>query len=126
MLTKTTRSHAETVERGWDAVARGDWDELVADYTDDMIFVMPGQSDVLKGRGAFRDALDNLGAALPPGFAITSIRQIGETGEVVSLVEWTSDRVPEGSRFAVLFGFTGAKIHEERWFLDTEQWKAAF
>ena len=53
---------AEVVKRGWEAVARGDWDTLLADYVDDMIFVMPGQNDVLEGKGAFRNALDNLGA----------------------------------------------------------------
>lgn len=126
MLNEQTTSDAEIVKRGWDAVARGDWDVLVEDYTDDMIFAMPGQNDVLNGNRAFRDALNNLGAALPPGFNITSIRQIGDTGEVVSLVEWTSDKVPEGSQLAVLFKFRAAKITEERWFIDTEQWKAAF
>ena len=126
MLNEQTISDAEIVGRGWDMVARGDWDVLVEDYTEDMIFAMPGQNDVLNGKLAFRDALNNLGTALPPGFNITSIRQVGETGEVVSLVEWTSDNVPEGSQLAVLFKFTAAKITEERWFVDTEQWKAAF
>jgi hypothetical protein len=55
-----------------------------------------------------------------------SIRQIGETGEVVSVVNWKSDKVPGGSQLAVLFRFTGDKVQEERWFIDTEQWKAAF
>jgi ketosteroid isomerase-like protein len=119
-------SDAEVVNRGWEAVGRGDWDTLIADYTEDMIFVMPGQNDVLKGTAAFRSALENLGAALPPGFDITSIRQIGETGEVVSVVEWKSDKVPAGSQLAVLFRFSDGTIYEERWFVDTEQWKAAF
>jgi hypothetical protein len=26
----------------------------------------------------------------------------------------------------VLFKLTGGKVREERWFVDTEQWKAAF
>ena len=119
-------SDANVVKRGWEAVARGDWDALLADYTDDMVFVMPGQNDVLKGPAAFRKALENLGAALPGGFEITSIRQIGESGEVVSIVEWKSAKVPEGSQLAVLFKLTGGKVREERWFVDTEQWKAAF
>lgn len=119
-------SDAEVVKRGWNAVGRGDWDALIADYTDDMIFVMPGQNDVLKGTAAFRNALENLGAALPPGFSITSIRQIGDSGEVVSVMEWRSAKVPEGSQLAVLFKLTGGKVREERWFVDTEQWKAAF
>ena len=118
-------SDAEIVKRGWDAVGRADWDALVADYTDDMIFVMPGQSDVLEGRAAFRDALNYLGASLPSGFEITSIRQIGETGKVVSIVEWKSEKVPSGSQLAVLFNLTRGKVHEERWFVDTEQWKSA-
>lgn len=121
-----TVSSAEIVKRGWDAVARGDWDGLIADYTADMIFVMPGQNDLLKGKAAFRDALNNLGTALPAGFSISSMRHIGEGDEVVSIVEWKSEKVPEGSQLAVLFKFTGGKIAEERWFVDTEQWKAAF
>jgi ketosteroid isomerase-like protein len=121
-----TASDIEIVQRGWEAVGRGDWDVLVADYTADMIFVMPGQNDVLNGKAAFRDILNNLGAALPPGFNIASIRHIGGGGEVVSIVEWTSDKVPEGSQLAVLFRLTASKITEERWFIDTEQWKAAF
>ena len=119
-------SDAEIVKRGWAAVARGDWDTLTADYTEDMIFVMPGQNDVLEGKAAFRNALENIGAALPPGFEISSIREIGESGEVLSVVEWKSNKVPGGSQLAVLFKFTDGKIHEERWFVDTVQWKAAF
>jgi ketosteroid isomerase-like protein len=119
-------SDADIVARGWNAVARGDMDGLAADYTDNMIFVMPGQTDVLEGKAAFRQALDNLGAALPPGFDITSLRNIGDGGEVVSIVEWKSDKVPGGSQLAVLFKLTDGKVHEERWFVDTEQWKAAF
>ncbi len=122
----TAVSGADIVARGWDAVASGDWDRLIADYTNDMVFVMPGQDDVLNGRQGFRDMLDNLGAGLPPGFEILSIRQIGETGEVVSVVTWKSDKVPGGSQLAVLFRFAGDKVQEERWFIDTEQWKAAF
>ncbi len=117
---------ADVVARGWEAVGRGDWDALIADYTDDMIFIMPGQNDRLEGKAAFRDALENIGAALPPGFNITAMRQIGESGEVVSILEWTSDKVPEGSQLAVLFKLRGGLVFEERWFIDTEQWKAAF
>ena len=119
-------SDAEVVQRGWEAVGRGDWDTLIADYTDDMIFVMPGQNDVLEGKAAFRNALENIGAALPPGFDIASIRQIGDNGEVVSVIEWKSDKVLGGSQLAVLFRLTDGKVYEERWFVDTEQWKAAF
>jgi hypothetical protein len=122
----TASDTAAIVARGWEAVARGDWDTLIADYVEGMIFVMPGQDDVLEGRAAFRGALDNIGAALPPGFAITGLRQIGKGAEVVSIVEWTADKVPGGSQLAVLFRFEGDKIAEERWFIDTEQWKAAF
>lgn len=126
MSDTTTVSNAQIVQRGWEAVGRGDWDGLVADYTEDTIFVMPGQADVLRGKAAFRDALENIGAALPPGFAIKGLRQIGDGDEVVSIVEWTSDKRPGGSQLAVLFRFIGDKIKEERWFIDTEEWKAAF
>jgi ketosteroid isomerase-like protein len=117
---------ADIVKRGWEAVGKGDWDALIADYTKNMIFVMPGQNDILEGTVAFRNALDVLGTLLPPGFDITSIRQIGESGEVVSILEWKSDKVPEGSQLSVLFKFEAGKVFEERWFVDTEQWKSAF
>ena len=115
---------AEIVQRGWDAVAAGDMDTLVADYTEDMIFVMPGQEDVLEGIPDFRAAGENLGAAVPAGFEVTGLRHIEEDGEVVTICSWKSDRV-EASQLAALFRFRGDKIYEERWFVDTEQWKGA-
>jgi ketosteroid isomerase-like protein len=60
-------SNADIVQRGWEAVWRGDWDALVADYTEDMRFIMPGQSDLLEGQSNFRQALEGLGDILPPG-----------------------------------------------------------
>lgn len=119
-------SNAEIVARGWDAVAAGDWDTLIADYAEDMIFVMPGQNDVLEGTAAFRNALENIGAALPPGFEFLSVRHVGADGDIVSIVDWKSDKVPDGSHLAVLFRLRDSKVYEERWFIDTEQWKAAF
>ena len=118
-------SAADIVARGWDCLGAGDFDTLVADYTDDMIFVMPGQNDVLKGKQAFRSALDGLGDILPPGFEITGLRQLEGNSEVVSIVEWQSDKVDE-SQLTVLFKLKGDKVYEERWFIDTEQWKGAF
>jgi ketosteroid isomerase-like protein len=116
---------ADIVQRGWDAFGAGDFDGLAQDYTEDMVFIMPGQDDVLAGRQAFRAALDGIGGALPPGFALTGLRQIEGDGEVISIVGWKSDTVA-GSQACVLFRFRGDKICEERWFIDTEQWKAAF
>jgi hypothetical protein len=117
-------SLADIVQRGWDAVGAGDFDTLVTDYVEDMTFIMPGQTNVLEGRQAFRAALDDLGKILPPGFEITGLRQIEGESEVVSIVEWKSEKVA-GSQLAVLFKFKGDKIYEERWFIDTEQWKSA-
>ena len=118
-------SLAEIVQRGWEAVGAGDFDTLVADYVEEMTFIMPGQNDILAGRQAFRSALDGLGELLPPGFEITELRQVEGENEVVSIVEWKSDKV-EGSQLSALFKFEGEKIFEERWFVDTEQWKSAF
>jgi ketosteroid isomerase-like protein len=106
---KTRITHADIVARGWEAVARGDWEALTADYVEDMIFVMPGQTDVLTGKPAFR-------------VEIQAIRQIGEMGEVVSVVAWSCTR----HQLAVLFRFEGDKIAGERWFVDTEPWHSAF
>ncbi|MDH3631592.1 MAG: nuclear transport factor 2 family protein [Gammaproteobacteria bacterium] len=116
---------ADIVQRGWEAVGAGDFDTLVSDYVENMTFIMPGQTDVLEGRQAFRKALDSLGEILPPGFEITGLRQIEGGNEVVSIVEWKSEKIAD-SQFSVLFKFEGDKIYEERWFLDTEQWKSAF
>lgn len=115
----------DIVQRGWDAFGAGDFDALVADYAEGMKFIMPGQPDILEGRQAFRAALDGIGSAIPPGFDITGLRHIEGENEVVSIVEWKSDKVP-GSQLAILFKFSGDKIDEERWFVDTEQWKGAF
>jgi len=118
-------SLADIVQRGWEAVGAGDFDALVADYVEDMTFIMPGQTNVLEGRQAFRAALDGLGDILPPGFEITGLRQIEGDGEVVSILEWKSAKV-SASQLSVLFKFRGDKVYEERWFIDTEQWKGAF
>ena len=118
-------SLADIVQQGWEAVGRGDFDTLVADYVENMVFIMPGQSDILEGRQAFRAALDGLGEILPPGFEITGLRQIEGQNEVISILEWKSEKVAD-SQLSVLFKFDGDKIYEERWFLDTEQWKSAF
>jgi hypothetical protein len=103
----------------------GDFDTLVVDYVEGMKFIMPGHDDILEGRQAFRAALDGLGQILTPGFEITGLRQIEGENEVVSIVEWKSEKVT-ASQLAVLFKFKGDKIYEERWFVDTEQWKGAF
>ena len=118
-------SLANIVQRGWEAVGRGDFDTLVDDYVEDMVFIMPGQSDILEGRQAFRAALDGLGEILPPGFEISGLRQIEGENEVISILEWKSEKVAD-SQLSVLFKFDGDKIYEERWFIDTEQWKSAF
>ncbi len=116
---------ANIVQQGWEAVGAGNFDAVVADYVEGMTFIMPGQTDVLQGRQAFRSALDNLGKILPPGFEITGLRQLEGENEVVSIVEWKSAKVA-GSQLSVLFKFKDGKIYEERWFIDTEQWKSAF
>ena len=119
-------SNAVMIAKGWDLVAAGDWDTLIGDYTDDAILVMPGQDDVISGAKAIHAALTNLGAVVPPGFAVTAVRQIGDGDEVVSVVDWKCHKIPAGTRSAVLFRMAGGKIFEERWFMDTAQWRAAF
>lgn len=119
-------SNAAMVSKGWELVAAGDWDTLMNDYVDEAILVMPGQNDVIEGASAIHAALTNLGSVVPPGFAVTGVRQIGDGDEVVSVVDWKSDKIPDGTQSTVLFRMTGGKIFEERWYMDTEQWKAAF
>ena len=117
------------LKAAWDALGRGDWDALAAFYSDDMIFVIPGQNDVLRGRSEFRSALENIGDALPPGFEITDLRYFSgdNDGEVVNVVEWTSSKLPDGTQSAILWKFNeSGEVTEERWYVDTEQWRAAF
>jgi hypothetical protein len=52
----------------WNAFAADDLDTLVADYTEDVIFIMPGQAYLAEGIPEFRAALENFGAAAPAGF----------------------------------------------------------
>ena len=113
------------IQRGCDAVGAQDFDALVTDYTEQMTFIMPGQTDILVGRQQFRSALNGLGTILPPGFEITELRQLEGKNEVISIVERQSDKIA-ASQLSVLFKFEGDKINEERWFIDTEQWKTAF
>jgi hypothetical protein len=66
-----------------------------------------------EGRQAFRAALDGLGEILPPASEIMGLRQIEGKNEVVSIVEWKSEKVA-GSQLSVLLRFKGDKIYEER------------
>ena len=91
-----------------------------------MQFIMPGQTDVLEGRRNFRQALEGIGELLPPGFDITSLRHLEGDNEVVSIFEWKSNKIPQGTQSAVLFRLSKGKVYEERWFVDTVQWKGAF
>lgn len=117
----------ETLKEAWAALAAGEMDRLASFYAEDMIFVLPGQDDVVEGRSAFRAALDGIGQALPPGFEITDLRYCSGNDEVVNILEFRADKLPDGSQCAVLFKFDDdGLVSEERWFLDTEQWKAAF
>ena len=115
------------IRKGWEQLGAGEFDDLAGCYTENMVFVLPGQDDVLEGRAAFRGALDNIGQALPPGFDIKGISYCAGENEVVNILQFTTDKLPDGSQCAVLFRFKDddASI-EERWFVDTEQWKAAF
>ena len=123
----TDTAQTEIVRNGWAALAAGELDKLASDYAEDMIFVLPGQDDVLEGRVAFRSALDNVSAALPPGFEITSMTYCTGDNEVVTVLKFTAEKLPNGSQCAVLFRFdVNNRIKEERWFVDTEQWKSAF
>lgn len=117
---------AEIVQRGWEAVVAGDMDTLVADYTDDMVFIMPGQNDLIEGIPDFRAAIERIfGTDSPAGLEITGLRHIEGEGEVVTIWSWKSNTV-EASQMATLFRFRDDKIYEERWFIDTEQWKGAY
>ena len=117
----------EDLKAGWAALAAGEMDKLASFYAEDMIFALPGQNDVLEGRPAFRAALDSIGDALPPGFEISDLRYCPGDDEIVNVVEFTTDKLPDGSQCAVLFKFNSDDlIIEERWFVDTEQWKSAF
>lgn len=119
--------HTQTVARGWGYVAEGNWDALVVDYHEDMKFIMPGQNDVLEGVANFRAALDKFREVVPPGFEVLGMEHYeSEAQNVVTVFNWKCNKIPEGTSSSILFVFGGDKIEEERWFVDTEQWKAAF
>jgi ketosteroid isomerase-like protein len=123
----TNAKQVADLKAGWAALAAGEMDKLASFYAEDMIFVLPGQEDVLEGRSAFRNALDGIGEALPPGFDIKDLRYCPGDDEIMNVLEFTADKLPGGSQCAVLFKFNAdGLITEERWFVDTEQWKAAF
>ena len=69
----TDTKQVADLKAGWAALAAGEMDKLASFYAEDMIFVLPGQDDVLAGRNAFRTALDGIGEALPPGFDIKDL-----------------------------------------------------
>ncbi|MEM6671112.1 MAG: nuclear transport factor 2 family protein [Pseudomonadota bacterium] len=122
----TTEKNIETVQTAWAFLGAGELDKLAALYSEDMNFVIPGQNDVLSGRSAFRAALNSIGEALPGGFDITDMSYFGGDGDVMNLVKWKSNKVPEGTQSAILWKFdTSGRITEERWFVDTEQWRVA-
>jgi ketosteroid isomerase-like protein len=115
------------LEASWEAFGKGDMDGLAAFYAEDMKFILPGQTDVLEGRDNFRAALDGIGDALPPGFDVKGLHYYEGDAGLVNVVEWTANKVPNGSQSAIRWTFDGnGKITEERWFIDTEQWKTAF
>lgn len=125
----SNEKNIQTLKAAWAALGRQDWDAVVLPYCDDMIFVLPGQNDVLRGITAFRSALERIGDALPPGFEITDLRYFSgeKEGEVVNVVEWKSAKIRHGTQSAILWRFDEAdEIMEERWFIDTEEWKSAF
>ena len=109
-------TNIEVLRDAWDALGRGDWDTLAAFYSDDMIFVIPGQNDILHGRSEFRSALENISEALPPGFEIKDLRYFsGEgDGEVVNVVEWVSEKIPDGTQSAILWSAKQGAIMSNR------------
>ncbi len=120
-------AQVSAVAAAWEAFGAGDFDALAAFYSEDTVFVMPGQTDVIEGRAAFRTALDAIGEAVPPGFKIDAIRYATGEDEVVNIIDWSAEKLPEGSHLAITFRFDDdGLISEERWFVDTVQWTAAF
>ena len=85
------------IQRGWDAVGAQDFDALVTDYTEQMTFIMPGQTDILVGRQEFRSALNGLGTILPPGFEITELRQLEGKMKLSQLLNGNQTRLPPHS-----------------------------
>jgi len=123
----TINMNSDTVKTAWAHLGAGEFDAFAGLYAEEMTFALPGQADELHGRSAFRSALDQISDALPPGFDVKDLRYFEADGEVVNIVEWTSKSIPDGTQSAILWKFdSDGKITEERWFVDTEQWKAAF
>ena len=89
------RTPEEVFQHHAQALGAGDLDEIVADYSDDAVYISP--SDVLRGREGIRAAFTQLLADVPDA-AWDLKTQIYE-GDVLFL-EWTADaaatRVEDG------------------------------
>lgn len=119
--------NTDTVKKAWGHLGAGEMDALASLYSEDMQFILPGQNDLLKGKADFRAALDNIGQALPPGFEIVDLAYFEGGGDVINVVKWKSNAIPDSTQSSILWKFDNdGSIAEERWFVDTEQWKAAF
>src|SRR5215470_613783 len=119
--------NTEAVKKAWGHLGAGEMDELAKLYADDMVFVLPGQNDIIVGKSKFRSALNDIGQALPPGFEVLNLAYFEGDSDVVNVVKWKSNSIPNATQSTILWRFDDhGKIIEERWFVDTEQWRAAF
>ena len=113
-----------------EAQRKGDSEAVASLYTEDAKLIPPGRQPLI-GRteiGKYFEGSAGSGIELD----LNHIEIEGNLAWVTGLahwdaVEWTSTKLPDGSQSAILWKFDGdGQIIEERWFVDTEQWKAAF
>ena len=105
-----------------------DMEKSIAFY-EGVLGMRPGERRLLKVPPVFAYGERGAGDAVPPGFEVTDLRYFaGEIeGEVVNIVEWKASKISGSAQSAVLWKFNeSGYITEERWYIDTEQWKAAF
>jgi len=111
----------------WAAFAADDLDRVVTYFAEDVVFMLPGQDRPGQGRAALRTRLEGFAEDLPPGFAVREVRYLTGGGEVVNVVEWAAEKLPTGSQALILFKFNDqGLITEERWYVDTLEWQAAY
>jgi ketosteroid isomerase-like protein len=112
-----TRTPQEIFQHHAGALSAGDIDEIVADYTDDALFITP--AGVFRGKTGVREGLTALLNDLPNA-ELDVLTQIFE-GDVL-FIEWSAvskaTRVKDGVD-TIVFGDDGIRVQTVRYTLES-------
>ena len=123
-----TAANKELVLRFFDALGRGDREELLAVLAEDLVWVVPSGAAMLAGRhhGA-SNVIDRMfgamGDTFVPGSAQTKIQQLIAEGDVVMAETNLTAERPDGARYdnhyVFVFEIGDGRIRELREHVDT-------